>query len=590
MTIERLLYDISEIAIKNNLVNASYAGPSIYNVNGGTVRDYPYLFTSPTDDITVGDNTTVYGLTLYYVDRLLADSSNEVDIFSNGVETLKNIIRQLQYLDEIVEITDNPIIRLFTETQKMADACAGAYCRLEITVLNAVACPVYFDETGAPLGTYIPPVIKDQSVLENLASKNWVARYVADHITSGTTDEKEVKRLINEALKEYTKTSKFATINGSGITDNQEFDLLERDVFNEFLSGYTEEVENIYAAISAMTPGGYQEIVEQVSANTEDIATLSALTGTLGEGLEEVSGQTQELGSNLSDLSGVTAQLRTDLDSLSSLTADVSTNSERIDALSGITGGLSEQVSELSGATSQIGADLASLSAFTEQAVSSITSDVQALSGATGEALAGLLSGLTELNGEVEAISAITEYGKTFVFTWKAFSGDEGRAMFQEICSKYNDGFAIFAKARITPLQEGYPEALNQHFLLPLSYITGVTSTESGYTGGWVTFEAPVKSLGSLKLYSVSLEANGLGNPYSAVLTGTEYTEQLRKATSGHTGVMKVGSGLTVDDSGTVSVSGGYVTSDAVTRIWTGSTGDYQSLGVYDNGTVYLII
>lgn len=179
MTIERLLYDISEIALKNNLVNSSYAGPSIYQVNGDTVRSYPYVFTSPTDEIRAGENTTAYGLTLYYVDRLLADNSNETDIFSVGVETLKNIIRQLDNHPEIVDISENPVIRLFTETQKMADSCAGAYVRFEVVALNTAACPVYFDADGEPLGTYIPSSVRDASVLDAFAKKEDLARLSA---------------------------------------------------------------------------------------------------------------------------------------------------------------------------------------------------------------------------------------------------------------------------------------------------------------------------------------------------------------------------------------------------------------------------
>lgn len=136
MTIEKLLYEISETALKNNHVNASYAGPSIYNLNGNTVVDYPYVFAAPTEDITVRENTTVVGLTLFYVDRLLADYSNEVDIFSVGVEVLKTLFKQIEGIEGVLDISQNPVIRLFTETQKMADMCAGAYARVYVTIIN----------------------------------------------------------------------------------------------------------------------------------------------------------------------------------------------------------------------------------------------------------------------------------------------------------------------------------------------------------------------------------------------------------------------------------------------------------------------
>ena len=378
MTIERLMYDISEFAIKNNLVNASYAGPSIYEVNGGTVRDYPYLFTSPTDDITVGENTTQYGLTLYYVDRLLTDGGNEVDVFSNGVETLKNIIRQLEYLDEIVDVTENPTIRLFTETQRMADSCAGAYCRLTVTALNAAACPVYFDETGAPIGTYIPAAIKDQSVLVNLASKNWVVNYINEHYPSGSTDVKVIERLIHEALEEYTKTQDFATINGSGITDGEAYELLEKAVFEEFQLEYRQTVSALTEAISAVTPEGYEELKQQVSGNSEDISELSGIT--------------YAIGADISELSGFTASAITALD-------------EAVDGVeSGLTA-LDGAIGVLSAATEGIGSNLGVLSGFTAQAVSSITLDISALSGATSAAFSGLSSDLAQLSATTSGIA-----------------------------------------------------------------------------------------------------------------------------------------------------------------------------------------
>ena len=347
MTIERILYDISEIALKNNLVNASYAGPSIYNVNGGTVVDYPYVFTSPTDDITVGDNTTTYGLTLYFVDRLLEDSSNEVDIFSVGVETIKNLIRQLRELDEIVSITETPVIRLFTDTQKMADNCAGAYVRFEITALNTAACAVYFDETGAPIGTYIPAVIKDESVLDNLASKPWVVQYVAEHGgSSGGTDEREVKRLINQALTAYTKTNKFATINGSGITNSESYNLLEREVFREFLSGYSRDKQNIYAAISAATPEDYYALSGTVSENVGKIEQVSADTRALSAATETLSADTSDLRAFLGDLSAST------FSSVSSITEGLETLSGATVTLSGATTGIASDLADLSAVTS----------------------------------------------------------------------------------------------------------------------------------------------------------------------------------------------------------------------------------------------
>lgn len=626
MTIERLLYDISEISLKNNLVNAAYAGPSIYNINGATVLDYPYLFTSPTDDITVGENTTRYGLTLYYVDRLLSDSSNEVDIFSTGVETLKNIIRQLELLDEIVDVTDEPIIRLFTETQRMADSCAGAYCRLSITALNTAACPVYFDETGAPLGTYIPSVIKDQNVLENLASKNWVIQYIADH--GSGVDEKEVKKLIKQELRYYTKTSDFATINGSGITSGETYNLVERDYFNEFLSAYTQDVSDIYSAISAATPEDYTELRDQVSANTENICTLSGATENIGSGLSELSGVTAQIGDDLQSLSGTVVG---NIDKIADISGATDQNASNIEALSGATTALSQQVLEqyhaietLSGQSSSITQEIAVLSGFTEQAVSSLTLQVETLSGATSDALAGIYSGMSGMADDIEAlsgsavsmeaqISAITANDNVVIFDLRKYG--TGSTVVAELYNAMSDAYyagkQIFLVAYVSEHTFGESNPAIAPANVYISKISGEDHRPQFYFG----FTTSIPGLPEEILVSnpIWLRPSGISgcivHDYDNevyYMASVDWTIN-RMATDTKYGAVKFGSGVTHNSTGTINVaigSGltydaegnvtnpytGNVESQSVTKIWSGSLAAYQALGTYSNDTLYLII
>lgn len=382
MSLELLLQSLGDLAIRYNLVNYSAAGPSIYMLNPRTIDSYPILFISPTDDIRIGKNITTYGLTLYYLERLLADSENETQIFSNAVLTLSNFLRQVKSLDGIVDVGDYSV-RLFTETEKMADRVAGGYARVEISVLNTLNCSIWFDETGAPMGTYIPASIKDVSVLDALASKEWVVKYVDEQGAGGGISEDEARRLINQELKSYTKTEKFATINGSGITSNEEYDLLEKSTFNGFLSGYTQDKEAIYAAISAASPDNYEKVCEQVSANTENISELSAFTSGLSftiaeqsQMIEQISAATTGTSEEISDLSGYTQQ------AVSSLTEDIET---------------------LSALTTQTSDDLADLSGFTGQAVSSLTDDLQALSAATESGFTAISQ---DLDGKQDALTA----------------------------------------------------------------------------------------------------------------------------------------------------------------------------------------
>lgn len=140
MTLENLLYNIGNTAIKNKVINYAAAGSSIFELNAETIVDYPLLFASPTGNHEVRVNTTDYEITLYYIDRLLRDSANDVQIFSTGVEQLKLIMRMIENIDGVVEVADTYSISNFAETEKMNDSVAGAFATVTITVLNISEC------------------------------------------------------------------------------------------------------------------------------------------------------------------------------------------------------------------------------------------------------------------------------------------------------------------------------------------------------------------------------------------------------------------------------------------------------------------
>ena len=136
MTLNALIQIIGRQAIKNKLVNWFGAGANVYDINNNEVRDYALLFFSPTGNHTVTENITTYSVTIYYIDRLIDDSSNDTQIFSTGIEVLKRIIRGIGDMDGVLGISDSYTITNFTETFKMADRVAGAFATLNITVAN----------------------------------------------------------------------------------------------------------------------------------------------------------------------------------------------------------------------------------------------------------------------------------------------------------------------------------------------------------------------------------------------------------------------------------------------------------------------
>ena len=92
MNLLELCKNLGEMAKAQELVNYSAAGSSLGEIHPLQLDWYPLFFIIPSGTHTVYDDTTRYDLTLYYVDRLLEDNSNTIDIFSSAIENLKNIL------------------------------------------------------------------------------------------------------------------------------------------------------------------------------------------------------------------------------------------------------------------------------------------------------------------------------------------------------------------------------------------------------------------------------------------------------------------------------------------------------------------
>ena len=78
---------------------------------------------------------SAYSFSLFYVDRLKEDLSNQIEIQSVGCETLGNILKMLDEHD--VDVS-NYTIQTFN--QKFTDECAGVFCNVTLSVLPTSQC------------------------------------------------------------------------------------------------------------------------------------------------------------------------------------------------------------------------------------------------------------------------------------------------------------------------------------------------------------------------------------------------------------------------------------------------------------------
>ena len=82
-----------------------------------------------------------YSFSLFYVDRLLEDQSNQIEIQSVGCETISNILRMLDEND--VEVS-NYTIQTFN--QRFTDECAGVFCNVSLSVQATSMCSEDFSD------------------------------------------------------------------------------------------------------------------------------------------------------------------------------------------------------------------------------------------------------------------------------------------------------------------------------------------------------------------------------------------------------------------------------------------------------------
>ena len=130
MTLKDIINKIKEAAASLPGVNSAEEG-NIYDLMNGNrqVKYASVVITQGTH--RYGDNQMLYSFNIFYIDRLVDDlESNRLEIQSNGIEVLKNIINQICE-EENVDRTE-ATIEVWTE--KFSDLCAGAYAQVTFQV------------------------------------------------------------------------------------------------------------------------------------------------------------------------------------------------------------------------------------------------------------------------------------------------------------------------------------------------------------------------------------------------------------------------------------------------------------------------
>lgn len=89
-----------------------------------------FAFVQGEHSTAINANEITYAFTLFYVDRLKNDRSNQIEIQSVGIQTLDNILRTLDEAGIYAETGYS--FQVFN--QRFVDDCAGVMCRVSLSV------------------------------------------------------------------------------------------------------------------------------------------------------------------------------------------------------------------------------------------------------------------------------------------------------------------------------------------------------------------------------------------------------------------------------------------------------------------------
>lgn len=100
-----------------------------------------FAFVQGEHSTSIDTNVITYAFTLFYVDRLKNDRSNQIEIQSVGVQTLDNILRTLDDMGIFAETGYS--FQVFN--QRFVDECSGVMCRVSLSVPISLVCPQTFE-------------------------------------------------------------------------------------------------------------------------------------------------------------------------------------------------------------------------------------------------------------------------------------------------------------------------------------------------------------------------------------------------------------------------------------------------------------
>lgn len=121
---------------------ASLVRNDVYRLNSIPAARYGvFAWLQGEHRIALDSSLQEFAFTLFYVDRLTFNKDNEIQIQSQGIEVLENILATLAGYGIVA---GEHTFRTFNE--RFADECAGAFCSVVLEVPKDGTCEVLFKD------------------------------------------------------------------------------------------------------------------------------------------------------------------------------------------------------------------------------------------------------------------------------------------------------------------------------------------------------------------------------------------------------------------------------------------------------------
>lgn len=130
MTLQQVIKAFEVVASQQPSVNMIVQN-DIFRLNSKSDARYGVFgWTQGQHSSSADSSMFTYSFTFFYVDRLKNDVGNQIEVQSVGIQTLDNILRELDDMGIYVNSTYN----FQTFNQRFLDECAGVFCSVTLQV------------------------------------------------------------------------------------------------------------------------------------------------------------------------------------------------------------------------------------------------------------------------------------------------------------------------------------------------------------------------------------------------------------------------------------------------------------------------